>query len=128
MRVPRERVTRVPYGSPYHVCIFRWRTHRLPSKHRSPTSRPSHACAHPLRHMILALGWAPKFIIDTGRNGAELQRQTCSGWCNLRGAGLGNVPTMNTGAPDVVDAFFWIKTVQHLLASNALIEGFDRRF
>ena len=57
-----------------------------------------------------SLGWAPHFIIDTGRNGAELQRSDCHGWCNLRGAGAGHLPTMNTGLPDVIDAFYWLKT------------------
>ena len=34
----------------------------------------------------------------------------CSEWCNVRGAGAGHVPTINTGLPSVVDAFYWIKT------------------
>ena len=52
----------------------------------------------------------PRMVIDTARNGAELVRSNCQGWCNLRGAGAGHVPTMNTGVPDVLDAFLWIKT------------------
>lgn len=36
--------------------------------------------------------------------------RSCSSWCNVRGAGAGHVPTMNTGLPEVIDAFFWIKT------------------
>ena len=63
------------------------------------------------QHFIQTTGWAPKFIIDTGRNGATVdQRSTCSSWCNARGAGAGHVATMNTGLPEVVDAFFWLKT------------------
>ena len=62
------------------------------------------------RHFMTHSGWSPYFIIDTSRNGAEIVRPDCHGWCNLRGAGLGHAPTMNTGLADVVDAFWWIKT------------------
>ena len=63
------------------------------------------------QHFIQTTGWAPYFIIDTGRNGATVdERSTCSSWCNARGAGAGHVATMNTKLPEVVDAFFWLKT------------------
>lgn len=63
------------------------------------------------QHFIQSTGWAPKFVIDTGRNGAHNdQRSSCSSWCNVRGAGAGHAPTMNTGLPEIVDAFFWLKT------------------
>ena len=39
----------------------------------------------------------------------QLDSSRCSTWCNVRGAGAGHVPTMNTGLPSVVDAFFWVK-------------------
>jgi len=62
-------------------------------------------------HFMQATGWAPYFIIDTGRNGAAHDpRSSCQSWCNTRGAGAGHVPTMNTGVSDVVDAFWWLKT------------------
>jgi hypothetical protein len=63
------------------------------------------------QHFVQATGWAPYFIIDTGRNGAAHDpRSSCQSWCNVRGAGAGHVPTMNTGLPGVVDAFMWLKT------------------
>ena len=49
----------------------------------------------------LATGWRPHFIIDTGRNGNPSSRTSCTSWCNVRGAGAGHAPTMNTPLPDV---------------------------
>ena len=62
------------------------------------------------RHFLGRLNWKPRFVIDTGRNGNREQRSRCSSWCNVRGAGAGHVATLNTGATDVVDAFWWLKT------------------
>ena len=49
-------------------------------------------------------------IIDTGRNGAAGMRSQCKNWCNIRDAGVGHVATTATANPDVVDAYFWLKT------------------
>ena len=50
-------------------------------------------------------------IIDTARNGNDEARSSdCKAWCNLRSAFLGDPPTASTALPDVVDAYFWIKT------------------
>ena len=54
-------------------------------------------------------GFEPQFVIDTGRNGVGNMRSDCANWCNPRGAGVGHVPTLETGQP-LVDAFFWLKT------------------
>ena len=55
--------------------------------------------------------WAPRFIIDTGRNGVDhVLRQSCANWCNIRGAGLGRTPTATTDLPSLIDAYFWLKT------------------
>jgi len=63
------------------------------------------------KHFIRKTGWAPRFVIDTGRNGAASDpRRTCESWCNVRGAGAGHAATLNTHLPGVVDAFFWLKT------------------
>jgi hypothetical protein len=35
----------------------------------------------------VAPGFVPRFITDTGRNGVADMRQSCSDWCNIRGAG-----------------------------------------
>ena len=47
---------------------------------------------------------------DTGRNGIDDMRDDCSNWCNIRGAGLGLWPTASTALPDLVDAYYWLKT------------------
>jgi cellulose 1,4-beta-cellobiosidase len=54
-------------------------------------------------------GFAPKFVIDTSRN-AQNPRSKCSNWCNVRGAGAGVKPTTKTGAPELVDAYHYVKT------------------
>ena len=54
--------------------------------------------------------WSPHFVIDTGRNGVDDMRSDCSNWCNIRGAGLGLWPTADTALPDLVDAYYWLKT------------------
>lgn len=50
------------------------------------------------------------FIIDTGRNGVTNMRKSCSNWCNIDGAGLGMIPTTNTRIPNLVDAYYYLKT------------------
>merc|ERR1719237_679766 len=54
-------------------------------------------------------GFNPKFIIDTGRNGLPNARSFCGNWCNARGSGIGQVPTLET-ADSRIDAYFWLKT------------------
>ena len=55
-------------------------------------------------------GFQPHMIIDTGRNGVAGMRSNCANWCNIRGAGVGIAATTETAAPEVVDAYFWLKT------------------
>jgi len=52
----------------------------------------------------------PHMIIDTGRNGVANERVKCADWCNIRGAGVGLVPTTATAKPELIDAYFWLKT------------------
>ena len=52
----------------------------------------------------------PRFIIDTGRNGRDDMRQDCANWCNIRGAAVGHTPTAQTALPNLVDAYYWLKT------------------
>lgn len=48
-----------------------------------------------------------QFIVDTGRSGRpEALRDGV--WCNLKGAGLGPLPSANTDSPNM-DAFVWVK-------------------
>eukprot|EP00036_Acanthoecidae_sp_10tr_P014440 CAMPEP_0206287610 /NCGR_PEP_ID=MMETSP0106_2-20121207/1195_1 /ASSEMBLY_ACC=CAM_ASM_000206 /TAXON_ID=81532 /ORGANISM="Acanthoeca-like sp., Strain 10tr" /LENGTH=443 /DNA_ID=CAMNT_0053718149 /DNA_START=84 /DNA_END=1411 /DNA_ORIENTATION=- len=54
-------------------------------------------------------GFSPHFLIDTGRNGVTAERADCSNWCNIRGAGVGNIPTTETNST-LIDAFMWLKT------------------
>ena len=54
-------------------------------------------------HGIRNKGW----IIDTARNGKGKIRKVWGHWCNIKGAGLGERPTV---APEpYVDAYFWVK-------------------
>lgn len=62
-----------------------------------------------LEKQFSAIGYDPKFIIDTGRNGVTDMRDSCANWCNIRDAGVGSFPTTNTGY-DQIDAFVWLKT------------------
>jgi len=48
------------------------------------------------------------FLIDTSRNGRGGIRSTPGNWCNVKGAGLGERPTI-APAPNI-DAYFWVKT------------------
>lgn len=54
-------------------------------------------------------GSIPHFIIDTGRNGVADMRSDCANWCNIRGAGIGLIPTTKT-ANRTIDAYYWLKT------------------
>jgi endoglucanase len=45
-----------------------------------------------------------KMIVDTSRNGVA----TATTWCNPTGQGLGKLPTLSSGVPNV-DAFLWLK-------------------
>jgi len=55
-------------------------------------------------------GFEPHMIIDTGRNGVADMRHKCADWCNIRGAGVGTLPTTATADPKLIDAYFWLKT------------------
>uniref|UniRef100_A0A7S2JH34 Glucanase n=1 Tax=Zooxanthella nutricula TaxID=1333877 RepID=A0A7S2JH34_9DINO len=55
-------------------------------------------------------GFEPHIIIDTGRNGVANERADCANWCNIRGAGVGLIPTTATADPEIIDAYFWLKT------------------
>jgi cellulose 1,4-beta-cellobiosidase len=54
-------------------------------------------------------GVQPHFIVDSGRNGVANMRSDCANWCNIRGAGVGLIPTTNTNS-SYIDAFYWLKT------------------
>jgi cellulose 1,4-beta-cellobiosidase len=56
------------------------------------------------------LGMQAHVVIDTGRNGITNMRTDCAHWCNARGAGAGKASTASTSFPEVVDAYFWLKT------------------
>ena len=62
----------------------------------------------------------PYFVIDTARSGVDDMRSNCTSsasytsygdtGCNLRGAGLGVWATASTALPDLIDAYFWLKS------------------
>lgn len=56
------------------------------------------------------MSFQPYFVIDTGRNGVTNMRSSASNWCNIRGAGIGHAPTIETGDSSMVDAYYWLKT------------------
>jgi cellulose 1,4-beta-cellobiosidase len=56
------------------------------------------------------LGMDAHAVIDTGRNGVTDMRSDCSNFCNPRGAGAGQRSTTSVQLPDVIDAYFWLKT------------------
>jgi len=49
-------------------------------------------------------------LTDTGRNGVPDARTDCANWCNIDGAGAGLLPTADVPNPDIVDAYYWLKT------------------
>merc|ERR1712137_1341366 len=55
-------------------------------------------------------GFDPRFLIDTGRNGVPDARGDCSNWCNIRGAGIGQIPTAQNLPDSRIDAYYWLKT------------------
>jgi cellulose 1,4-beta-cellobiosidase len=62
-----------------------------------------------LHTSLTSAGFDAHFIIDTGRNGVANMRSNCANWCNIRGAGVGLLPTTMTNGTNV-DAYYWLKT------------------
>ena len=52
------------------------------------------------------------YITDTSRNGVTNERNDCSNWCNIKGAGLGRLPSSNVSDLGLnnLDAVVWVKT------------------
>jgi cellulose 1,4-beta-cellobiosidase len=53
-------------------------------------------------------GFNAQFIVDQGRSGRQNIRNEWGEWCNVRGAGFGMRPTLNTGS-SLIDAIVWVK-------------------
>jgi cellulose 1,4-beta-cellobiosidase len=69
--------------------------------------------AHNEMNYVMALQQSfpgKNFIVDSGRNGVPNMRSDCANWCNIRNAGVGLRPTINTNSSGVIDAFYWLKT------------------
>ncbi|KAF9024347.1 cellulase CEL6B [Hymenopellis radicata] len=49
-----------------------------------------------------------KFIVDQARSGVQNIRLAWGDWCNVKGAGFGMRPTLNTGS-SLIDAVVWVK-------------------
>lgn len=52
------------------------------------------------------------YITDTSRNGVPNERNNCQNWCNIKGSGLGMLPTTQVSSLGFskLDAVTWIKT------------------
>ena len=53
-------------------------------------------------------GFPAHFIVDLGRSGVQGIRQQWGDWCNVKGAGFGIRPTLNTGS-NLIDSIVWVK-------------------
>jgi len=77
----------------------------------NPSNNELNYAIHLRKAMSEAIpGFEPHMIIDSGRNGVPDMRAQCKHWCNIRGAGVGLVPTTATADTAVVDAYLWLKT------------------
>jgi cellulose 1,4-beta-cellobiosidase len=61
-----------------------------------------------LAPLLTSSGFPAHFIVDQGRSGVQNIRQAWGDWCNVKGAGFGTRPTLNTGI-SAVDAIVWAK-------------------
>ncbi|KAF0682570.1 Aste57867_25315 [Aphanomyces stellatus] len=74
---------------------------------------------------------AYRCVIDTSRN--YRTPNTTSEWCNNKYAAIGVPPTSNTGMPDVLDYFLWVKVPgesdgECVQSKDALIGPMERRY
>ncbi|KAF8192024.1 cellobiohydrolaseII [Mycena galopus ATCC 62051] len=61
-----------------------------------------------LTPLLTSSGFPAHFIVDQGRSGVQNIRQQWGDWCNVKGAGFGTHPTINTGN-GAIDAIVWAK-------------------
>ncbi|KAF7295524.1 Glucanase [Mycena indigotica] len=61
-----------------------------------------------LAPLLSSAGFPAHFIVDQGRSGQQNLRQQWGDWCNVKGAGFGTRPTLNTGS-SLIDAIVWVK-------------------
>ncbi|KDR71514.1 hypothetical protein GALMADRAFT_126976 [Galerina marginata CBS 339.88] len=61
-----------------------------------------------LAPMLNSQGFPAHFIVDQGRSGVQNLRQQWGDWCNVKGAGFGTRPTLNTGS-SLIDSIVWVK-------------------
>ncbi|KAF5315662.1 hypothetical protein D9611_004824 [Ephemerocybe angulata] len=57
---------------------------------------------------LRSAGFPATFIVDQGRSGVQNIRDQWGDWCNVKGAGFGQRPTLNTGS-SLIDAIVWVK-------------------
>ena len=63
-----------------------------------------------LRLMSFTDGQSFQFSNTVWRDDVDDMRSDCNAWCNVRGAGLGLWPTSDTALPEIVDAYYFVKT------------------
>jgi cellulose 1,4-beta-cellobiosidase len=74
-----------------------------------------------LAQAFSGVDYTVKFITDTSRNGADIQRKQAGSWCNVMGAGLGIIAKAD---PDPKwDAYIWTKPPGQ---SDGVSSGSDR--
>ncbi|PPQ93241.1 hypothetical protein CVT25_015239 [Psilocybe cyanescens] len=61
-----------------------------------------------LAPMLSSQGFPAHFIVDQGRSGVQNIRSQWGDWCNVKGAGFGTRPTLNTGS-SLIDSIVWVK-------------------
>jgi len=72
---------------------------------------PNYDEIHYINNLAPALsagGFPAHFLVDQGRSGVQNIRQQWGDWCNVKGAGFGARPTLNTGS-SLIDAIVWVK-------------------
>lgn len=92
---------------------------------------PSNPCPDELSYVsrlseaLAAVGITGRgYIVDTSRNGRAGIRKSWGNWCNIRGAGLGQRPTV-APAPSI-DAYYWVKPPgESDGSSDSSMAGFD---
>ncbi|KAJ7286272.1 cellobiohydrolase II [Mycena rebaudengoi] len=57
---------------------------------------------------LTSAGFPNHFIVDQGRSGQQNLRSQWGDWCNVKNAGFGTHPTLNTGFT-AIDAIVWVK-------------------
>lgn len=93
----------IHYINVSHACVFPF------SRSETPTCVFFFVLAlQALTPVLTSGGFPAHFIVDQSRSGVQNIRGAWDDWCNVKGAGFGMRPTLDTGSP-LVDAVVWVK-------------------